>query len=195
VTFKGISIFSNGLDTRTRGVEFVATYPGEYDFGRVDWSLAANYNDTSVTRIAPPPAELVPQAFFDANAISTLESSSPKYRGVLTAAWTWDRFSATLRETLYGPSSQLESPDGGVYYETEIATTPITDLELSYGTPFVKLTLGANNLFNRYPSGVNPELLQAYRDGLNNAAVTIYPTFSPFGINGGYYYARLGFTF
>ena len=28
-----------------------------------------------------------------------------------------------------------------------------------------------------------------------NAAVTVYPSFPPFGINGGYYHARLGFRF
>jgi iron complex outermembrane receptor protein len=195
VTFQGISIFSNGLDTRTRGVELVATYPSEFSFGRIDWSVAANYNETEVTSIAPSPAQLVPQTFFDPTAISTLEDSSPKYRSVLTAAWSLDRFSATLRETLYGPSSQLESPDGGIYYETKIAATPITDLELTYSLQSTKLTLGANNLFNRYPSGVNKDLLQAYRDGVSNSAVTIYPSFSPFGINGGYYYAKLAFSF
>ena len=195
VTFKGISIFTNGLDTRTRGVEFVATYPGQYGFGRVDWSFAANYNETEITSIAPSPAQLVPQTFFDPTAISNLEDAAPKYRGVLTAAWSRDRFSATLRETLYGPSSQLESPDGGVYYETELAATPITDLELSYSMPSVRLTVGANNLFNRYPSGVNEDLQAAYRAQVSNSAVTIYPTFSPFGINGGYYYAKAAFTF
>jgi iron complex outermembrane receptor protein len=195
VTFQGISIFSNGLDTRTRGVELVTTYPGEYGFGRVDWSLAANYNETEVTRIAPSPAQLVPQTFFDPTAISNLEDASPKYRGVLTAAWSLDRFSATVRETLYGPSSQLESPDGGIYYETKIAATPITDLEVSYALSAMKFTVGANNLFNRYPSGVNKDLLQAYRDMVSNSAVTIYPSFSPFGINGGYYYAKAAFSF
>jgi iron complex outermembrane receptor protein len=195
VTFQGISIFSNGLDTRTRGVELVATYPGEYGFGRVDWSLAANYNETEVTKIADSPVQLQPQTFFDPTAISNLEDAAPKYRGVLTASWSLDRFSATLRETLYGPSSQLESPDGGVYYETEIAATPITDLELSYNMPTMRFTVGANNLFNRYPSGVNPQLQQRYFDDVSNSAVTIYPTFSPFGINGGYYYAKLAFTF
>jgi hypothetical protein len=28
-----------------------------------------------------------------------------------------------------------------------------------------------------------------------NVAATVYPSFPPFGINGGYYYARLGFRF
>jgi len=196
VTEQGIAIFSNGLDTRTRGVELVATYPGEYSFGRIDWSLAGNYNETEITRIAPPPAQLDGQNFFDAEALSNLERASPKYRTVVTAAWSFDRFSATLRETLYGASSQDQNPGGGGDpIRTTIAATPITDLELAYGTPSLKFTVGANNLFNRYPSGVNPDLLAAYRAALNNAAVAVYPGFSPFGINGGYYYAKAAFFF
>jgi iron complex outermembrane receptor protein len=62
-------------------------------------------------------------------------------------------------------------------------------------TKALTLTIGANNLFNKYPDGVNPGLLAAQRAGLDNAAVTIYPSFSPIGINGGYYYARLNYTF
>lgn len=197
VTFIGINIFSNGLDTRTRGAELVVSYSDDYGrLGRVDWSLAANYNETEVTDIKPAPAQLAPQGLFDATAISDLETASPKYRVVLGASWSLDRFSATLRETIYGESSQLESPDGGTYYKTQIGVTPITDLELAYQvTDAVKFSLGANNLFNEYPDGKNSELLAIYRANNDNSAVAIYPSFSPFGINGGYYYGKLSFNF
>jgi iron complex outermembrane receptor protein len=33
------------------------------------------------------------------------------------------------------------------------------------------------------------------RENTDNGAVTIYPGFSPFGINGGFYYARASFSF
>jgi iron complex outermembrane receptor protein len=57
------------------------------------------------------------------------------------------------------------------------------------------VSVGANNLFNKYPNQVNGRLLAQERANLDNAAVTVYPSFSPFGINGGYYYARLGYRF
>lgn len=197
VTFIGINIFSNGLDTRTRGAELVISYSDDYGrLGHVDWSLAANYNETEVTDIKPAPSQLAPQGLFDASAISDLETASPKYRVVLGASWSLDRFSATLRETVYGESSQLESPDGGTYYKTEIGVTPITDLELAYQvTDAVKFSVGANNLFNEYPDGKNSQLLAIYRANNDNSAVAIYPSFSPFGINGGYYYGKLSFNF
>ena len=75
-------------------------------------------------------------------------------------------------------------------------TTPITDIEIAFKpVRSVKLSVGANNLVNIYPDKLNPALLASYRADNNNAAVTQYPTFSPYGFNGGYYYVKLGYTF
>ena len=197
-TSTGITMFSNGLNTRTRGVDLVMSLPSDYSFGRVDWSLSGNYNKTEVTDIAPTPAPLAPQSFYDLTALSNLETASPKYRSVLGAFWSYSNFSANLRETVYGPSSRMDQRTSTTpFHETRIGVTPITDLELAYQTDSksMKLSIGANNLFNRYPNGMNKDLLAEQRAVNSNSAVTIYPSFSPFGINGGYYYARALFTF
>ena len=77
-----------------------------------------------------------------------------------------------------------------------VGVTPITDLEVAYQvTSSLKLSLGANNLFNTYPDKKNSALLAEYRSHNDNTAVAIYPGFSPFGINGGYYYGKLSFNF
>jgi iron complex outermembrane receptor protein len=193
----GINVFSNGLDTRTQGAELVVAFDSDFDgWGTVDWSIAANYNHTEVTRIKEAPAQLAPQSLFDRTAIADLETAFPEYRVVMGATWTLDKFSATLRETVFGEASTFESRDGTNYYKNEIGVTPITDLELSYQfTDAVKFSLGANNLFNEYPDQKNPALLADYRSHLDNSAVAIYPSFSSFGINGGYYYGKLGFSF
>lgn len=193
----GITVFSNGLDTRTQGAELVVAFGSDFDtLGTVDWSIAANYSDTEVTRIKEAPAQLAPQSLFDKEAISNLETAFPEYRVVLGATWSLDKFSATLRETVYGEASNFESRDGTNYYKNEIGVTPITDLELSYQfTDALKFSLGANNLFNEYPDQKNAGLLADYRSHLDNSAVAIYPSFSSFGINGGYYYGKLGFSF
>jgi iron complex outermembrane receptor protein len=57
------------------------------------------------------------------------------------------------------------------------------------------VSVGANNLFNQYPDHINASLLAEQRANLDNTAVNVYPAFSPFGINGGYYYARVGLKF
>jgi iron complex outermembrane receptor protein len=197
-TSTGITMFSNGLNTRTRGADLVLSLPSEYSFGRIDWSLSGNYNKTEVTDIAPTPAPLAPQSFYDLTALSNLETASPKYRSVLGAFWSYSNFSANLRETVYGPSSRMDQRTSTTpFHETEIGVTPITDLELAYQTDSksMKFSIGANNLFNRYPNGMNKDLLAEQRAVNSNSAVAVYPSFSPFGINGGYYYARALFTF
>jgi iron complex outermembrane receptor protein len=193
----GINIFSNAINTRTRGLEFVSTLNSNYGTnGRVDWSLAANYNKTQVIKINQAPVELRPQTLLDATAISDIETASPRVRVNLGALWKIGSWTVNLRENIYGKSSELQSSDGATYYETEVKPTGITDLEVSYHVNKAwTVSVGANNLFNQYPNHVNASLLAEQRANLDNAAVTVYPSFSPFGINGGYYYARAGFKF
>ncbi|GGC16612.1 TonB-dependent receptor plug domain-containing protein [Pseudoduganella buxea] len=197
VSETGINIFSNAVNTRSRGIEMVATMNSNYgDLGRVDWSVAANYNQVRVTKINQAPTQLVPQTLLDRNAISNLETASPRARVNLGALWRLGQWTVNLREAIYGKSYNWESPDGGVFFKNAIGTAAVTDLELSYKVNnHWTVTAGANNLFNKYPDQVNGDLLATYRADLNNAAVTIYPSFSPFGINGGYYYARASFKF
>jgi iron complex outermembrane receptor protein len=197
VTYTGINIFSNAVNTRSKGLEFLATLNSSYGgFGKVDWSLAANWNKTSVIRINQAPAQLQPQTLLDAAAISDLETASPRVRVNLGALWKSGAWTLNARENFYGKSSELGSEDGAVYYETRIGAAFTTDLELSYQWNRAwSVSVGANNLFNKYPNQVNGRLLAQERANLDNAAVTVYPSFSPFGINGGYYYARLGYRF
>jgi iron complex outermembrane receptor protein len=193
----GINIFSNAVNTRSRGVEFVATLNSNYgDYGRVDWSAAANYNQVRVTKVNQAPAQLQPQTLLDKTAISDIETASPKSRINLGALWKKGAWSVNLREAIYGKSSEWSSQDGAEYFKTEIGVTGITDLEVSYRmSNGWTLSGGANNLFNKYPDQVNGKLLAIYRASNDNSAVTIYPSFSPFGINGGYYYARASYKF
>ncbi|MGH6643546.1 MAG: TonB-dependent receptor plug domain-containing protein, partial [Bradyrhizobium sp.] len=192
----GINIFANGLTTRTRGVDLVLSYPTSFDFGNIDWTLSGNYNKTEITDIKASPAELGGQSLYDETAQSDLETASPKYRVNLVALWSYGKFSVKLQETVYGESSERQLGDDGNWYTNKIGATPITDLELAFKpVKSVRVSVGANNLFNTYPDRVNPALMQTYLDALDTAAVTQYPTFSPFGFNGAYYYGKIAYTF
>jgi len=165
VTQTGITIFTNGLNTRTRGAELVLTTSSDFaDMGQVNWTLIGNYNKTDVTKILAPPPQLAGVSLFDANSISNLETASPKYRIVAGALWKWGKLSVNFKESLYGKSSNYNSRTGcplvvtaatTTCYKVKIDATFITDLEISYQLlEPVKLTIGANNLFNKYPDKV-----------------------------------------
>jgi iron complex outermembrane receptor protein len=117
----------------------------------------------------------------------------------LGALWTVRKFSINLQEEVYGKSSEWggddgDNPTGEVeYFNTTIGVTPITNVDVSYRVlRHFTLSVGALNLFDRYPNKYNATLLAHY----NNFAygdvqgVFQYPMFSPFGIDGGYYYVR-----
>jgi iron complex outermembrane receptor protein len=193
----GINIFTNAVNTRSRGAEIVATLSSNYGaYGRVDWSAAANYNKVEVIKINQAPTQLGAQTLLDATAISHLETASPKVRLNLGGLWRMGDWTVNLRENYFGKSSEQFSTDGAVYRENRIKASLLTDLEVSYQISKAwSLSLGANNLFNEYPDKVNPLTLAEQRANLDNGAVTIYPGFSPYGINGGYYYARAAVKF
>ncbi len=118
-----------------------------------------------------------------------------------------------LHEILYGKSSSCENPDsdtsatpygtpcasygGGLYYyKDKIANIGVTNLELGVNLhEKLILAIGANNLFNRYLNQVNRGVTAVAAANFDNYAVEKYSPFSPIGIDGGFYYARLGFKF
>ncbi len=204
VTQTGINIFTNGLDTRTRGADLVVTTRTDLeDRGSVQWSLTGNWSDTKVTKFATPPAQLQGASLFDRTSVGFLETSTPKYRAVLGALWTWNKLSVNVKESLYGPASilnnrlgcPLELPASNCF-KLNIGTTFITDLEISYKLfESVKVTIGANNLFNKFPEKLDTAYRNTFLAANANGYVTQYPTFSAFGINGGYYYGKIAITF
>ena len=200
----GVTLFANGLDTATQGADLSFVLPEDYHFGHVEWSLGANYNETTVTRVPLTPASLAGLTLYDATALSDLSTASPRYVINLGGLWTERRLSVDLKEQIYGPSSEWENDDGDnpanvpLYFKSTIKVTPITDLDLGYRLHHhITVHVGAINLFNRYPNRYNATLLAHYntfRYG-DTLGVFQYPMFSPFGINGGFYYMRASLHF
>ncbi len=209
----GVNLFANGIDTRTRGVDFTLSSPQQFDFGHIDFTVGGSYNYTVATRVLGGTPEIGGQPLFDAEAVTALTSQSPRITLNLGAHYTVSQYYVDLHEIIYGKSSSCDNPDsdtsatpygkscaayaGGLYYYTDrIGTVGITNLELGVNLmEHLTLALGANNLFNRYPNQINPANVAVEAAGFDNAAVEKYPPFSPFGIDGGFYYARVHFKF
>jgi iron complex outermembrane receptor protein len=208
VTYVGIAVFTNGANTRTRGVELTASYASDFDdYGHVDWSAALNYNETTLTKLQPLPAAVTNAAFSQTSILSptarsTLETGSPKEKAVLGAYWTKGKWSLNLREVIYGEVSTIIDFSGaGTDTEARRFTLPatgITDLDVGYNiTDNLKIDVGANNLFSKRPPGV-PNVSDGAGGLRPLSGNNVYgepAQFSPYGINGGYYYGRITFNF
>ncbi|WP_309607258.1 TonB-dependent receptor [Phenylobacterium sp.] len=208
VTYVGIAVFTNGANTRTRGVELTASYASDFEeYGHVDWSLGLNYNETTVTSLKPLPAAVANAAFgqtsiLSPTALSTLTTASPKEKAVLGSYWTKGKWSVNLREVVYGSvSTILDFSGAGTGPEARkftVGATGITDIDVGYNlTESLKIDIGANNLFDQRPPGVPnvPDGSGGVRPLSGNNVYGEPAQFSPYGINGGYYYARVTFNF
>ena len=199
----GVQTFTNGIDTRTVGVELAARYPLELDFGRLDLSLGANYNDTKV--IASRLGTL-----FNAQAEGIIETSSPRFKAIASALLTSGPFSINARATYYSSSTLLFSPAvtvpsapiAGNLYPGVVNAAIIADLDIGFEiTKWATLSVGANNLFNKKPElpGVIPVAVNSgtspYINGAMLTPINAPFNFGPYGTNGGYYYARITFNF
>jgi iron complex outermembrane receptor protein len=74
--------------------------------------------------------------------------------------------------------------------------TPITNMEVAFqAMDSLSVTIGATNVFDKYPNRRNSILRTAQFGSGDNSAVAGMPSFSPFGINGAYYYGKLTYKF
>jgi iron complex outermembrane receptor protein len=196
VTQTGVSVFLNGVSTLTQGVDVSASYVTELDgYGSINWTLAGNYTDTSISSVLPPPSTLAPGVnLFSQTSLTLLTHANPKEKVSLTALWSLDDWTVNLRETLYGPSSVDYSPNGGVYYTNKVSTAGITDLEVDYRLlEGWQIAFGANNLFDQRPETVLPLNATTLTNGGNIVGAPL--SISPYGTNGGFYYTRLSVNF
>jgi iron complex outermembrane receptor protein len=182
--------FLNGVDTRTRGLDVVGSYLERLpaDYGRINWSLGANWNQTKVTKVLDAAKQFVfgTQVFSQVNQ-DYLTMTTPKNKLLLTADWSHGKWRAMVRETRYG-TFVTPSTVTGAY--SEQGNKYLTDAEVSYYfTDNLKLSIGAQNLFNKYPDRTNPKNFSAAT--FNGAQ--IYNASSPFGLSGGNYYATLNY--
>ena len=117
----GVNVFANGIDTRTRGGDLTFDFPMDYGFVKVDWSIGATYNDTTITKYATTPAALAgvntatglaTNELYDPTAYSDLTTANPKYVINLGGLVTAGKLTVNLVERVFGSSSEYENDDG-----------------------------------------------------------------------------------
>lgn len=212
-----ISFFTNQIDTRTRGVDFVATYRTDLaEETRLDLSLAASYNDTEVVRQRATPAPILVGAtargqslqLLDQTSIELIEVAIPKLKVLGGVKLTYKTVTVNARGTYFGKveafSAGLSPLDANVKCDAAARCVQtfegkaIFDLSLSVKAfERVNLTAGANNIFNSYPDKYNNR-----RDGFvgeaasySNGQVPYSRNSNQFGFSGAYYYLSAAYSF
>jgi iron complex outermembrane receptor protein len=87
------------------------------------------------------------------------------------------KLSANLRESFYSATALLTTDTAGNDFREHIKAAFITDLEVSYDLfKNVKLTVGANNLTNHYPTKIDYDAIRkGYLASGSSSYATQYP--------------------
>ena len=176
-----VNYFTNGFDTNTSGVDVIGTYRTDVGSGKLNMTLAYNYNQSEVTAFNPQ--------VISAAQRSDIANFAPRHRVILSGGLELGDFAINARQNYYSSwSVQADYP--GQTFGAKFTS----DLDVNYTfMDHYTLTVGANNLFNTKPdriaaSSSNP----IYAITNSTADGQIYPrSGGPFGINGGFWYARI----
>ena len=182
--------FLNGVGTRTAGIDLVDTYRYSFGkYGRLVWTTAFSAIHTKVTSVTSEAQQtLYGTQVFNQLSQDYITMALPNNKLILTADYSVGRWSMLLRNTRYGSLTAPSTVSNGYSHQ---GSKWLTDAELGYDlTLHAHLAAGAQNLFSIYPDRTNPNNFVA--STFNGAQ--IYNSDSPFGISGGYYYVRAGYT-
>jgi len=177
-----VNFFVNGFDSEVNGIDVAITSRWDVFDGLLNVDLRHNFNDQDVSNVAP--------GTINQSRVFDLENQVPENSSVLTFDYTRGAFDGLVRLRYYddwsttgglfspGDASDIDNYDGDV----------LVDLELGYNiTENYRFTVGAENLFDVEP---DDELNPVSRFLGVDLSLT-----SPFGFNGGFWYARFSASF
>ncbi|MCL1678994.1 MULTISPECIES: TonB-dependent receptor plug domain-containing protein [Elizabethkingia] len=184
--------FANAIDTETRGVDVVISHNYKTPGFSLKNDFAINLNKTKrVGNIHS--SDLLRDAglegtYFSENSRIYLEEAVPRVKASLAHTLQFGKLDVYVRNTYYG---KVTGADIIVQPDTHqiMSDRVITDLSVAYGfSKNISLTLGANNVFDVYPSRNLPV-------SSNNDQFVYTRSTSQFGMNGRYVFTRLNFNF
>ena len=226
------TFFSNAIDTQSRGIDIVISQVANLGNGlKLKNDLAATFGETK--RIGDINASPILEAngqinrYYSEMSRVYLQEAVPRKKINLTNTLTVKKFDFFLRNVFFGevtdPNTVDVNGDGriegalinGQAVEVEHpiwSSRVITDLSVGYNlTKNAKIVVGANNLFDIYPSlnygpvtAIRPRLVAGALDytaapstiDLSNANQFVYSrNVSQFGQNGRFVFARLSYSF
>lgn len=188
--------FTNGVDTKTKGIDIVLSWKKNIGASRFGAALIGNINDMEITNVKNK--GLDEQTFFGERDKAFLLASAPANKFGLNLNYGRKWFDSGLAFTRFSEVKLLDYQvyedvaDYGGSFQNQIAAATdtygvkiVTDLTLGFKlNKSFKLTVGANNLLNIYPDQQD-DWVEAggYWDSVQ------------MGFGGAYYYTRLGFKF
>jgi len=196
----GGRFFTNAIDTRTNGVDVVANYGLNVGGGGI-LRFTAGYNGSKneVTKIVvPTPPQLgdLTEVLFGRVEVTRLETGQPRNNFLFNVAYDRNAVSLSARTQRFGEVTVEQpilspQPPGQTF-----SAKWVTDVSAGYTfLRRVRLSVGADNIFDVYPDENSDRGNGTTYSGNSNFGIFPYNGVSPFGFNGRFYYARMTYGF
>jgi len=197
---QGVQYFTNGLKTRTQGVDITADYKAPTTGGgALELTAGFNYTRNKIIQVDPLPQVLIDNnstepGLLDSVTAIGIQDERPKWRGTLQANYTIGRFSSLGRLSYFGSFSSAQ-PGFCDLCRDHYGGKGLVDAEIGYRFNLIKLSVGVRNLFDTYPDRPSSTVVvddagDTSKDFNDNFGTFPWAAASPFGYNGRYVYAR-----
>ena len=180
--------FANAVDTRTMGIDAVFSYSTPLGNGVFRADLANTFTKTEIKGDVHASPLLVGKEniYLDQASRILIERVTPRIKTNLSLDYSWNKWNAFVRNVYFG---EVQQPTNVEANRQTLPGRVITDVGAGYNlTKNLKLTVGANNLFDVYPA----QLLLSSQ----GTSGILYPNQAPqFGFLGRYVFTRLALNF
>ena len=188
------AFFTNALDV------VISTSP-RLSRGKLDLTLASNFNRTRITELRGtsqiPNDNTFGNTLFNPQQRGFVELANPQSKITLGATYQLSKLRIVARTTRFG-RVETRDPNGNATLNETFAPRLVTDLSVGYAlTKNITLALGANNLFDVYPQPLT-QTFPFQTPPLDNGSFGrfVYSrNATQFGFNGGYYFLNLSANF
>jgi len=195
----GLQYFTNGLDTKTQGLDVGASLRVPAGTaGSLTFDAGLNFTKNKITHIDDLPAVLANSdepGLIDTVTYIAITEERPDWRGTFTTNYETGRFRALARLSYFGKFSSAQLGFCDLCRE-RYGAKALVDVEVGYRFNQVKLSVGARNLFDTYPDKpsstriVDTSTGDRSLDYNNNFGTFPWAAASPFGFNGRFLYTR-----
>lgn len=194
------AFFTNAINTRTRGLDVVIATSPKINTGKLDLTLAANFNRTDISELRG--TERIPNdntfgnVLFNRQQRGFIELANPRSKITLGANYTINKLRFNVRATRFGQVG-VRDPANTLLDETYSPGT-VTDINVGYAlTKAITIAIGANNVLDVYPDKI--QNTQAFvsppLDNTSFGRFVYSRNATQFGFNGGYYFLNLSANF
>jgi iron complex outermembrane receptor protein len=187
--------FTNAIDTRTRGLDVVASYEAIAVSAIVRLTGGLNRTKTKVTRVSPTPPALsaFQSVLFSRLERGKIEKGQPERTMFLTVDAQKGRLAINLHNQRFGKASLLDASNPA--NDQTVSAKWITDLGVTWElTRSLKVSGGSHNIFDIYPDEWF-DFDRGIEGVLSVGGIFRYPgAISPFGMNGRTIYLHITYS-